>query len=61
MTRDRLLALLKARVGYQMPASKIAKLAGVSQSYLSEVLSGKKQMSEKIINYLGYKTVIIKK
>lgn len=61
VTKDYLLMLLKEEIGYKKTALKLSKKIGCSQSFLSEVLAGKKQMSETIINYLGYETTIMKK
>jgi hypothetical protein len=61
VTKDYLLMLLKDKIGYKKTALKLSKEIGCSQSFLSEVLAGKKQMSEVIINYLGYETTIMQK
>ena len=47
-------------ISYNLNARTLAKRIGVSQGYLSDVLSGKRGLSEKIRNFLGYRTVIVK-
>lgn len=51
---------LIAMISYNLNARTLAKRIGVSQGYLSDVLSGKRGLSEKIRNFLGYRTVIVK-
>jgi len=45
---------LKRRIGYDLQLCALAQELGVSHSYLSEVLAGKKTPGPKLIRALGY-------
>jgi hypothetical protein len=46
--------LLRGRVGYRRRANALARQLGVSHSYLSEVLAGKKLPGPKLLDALGF-------
>lgn len=46
--------VIRARIGYRKPQTALADELGVSRSYLSEVLAGKKKPGPGLLRALGY-------
>ena len=55
MTEKQLIELLKSRIKYNKTQIELAKELGVSRSFLSEVLAGKKSIGVMIPAKMGYK------
>jgi len=58
-TEQEVIEYLRNRIGYKYPQTKLAKELGISQSYLSEILSGKKQISLDVIRKLKLKVTYL--
>jgi predicted transcriptional regulator len=53
-SEDDIVAAIRARVSYDVGQSDIAQELGISQSYLSELLSGKKSLGPLVLKKLGF-------
>lgn len=51
----------KQMIDLDLTLSKMAKNIGVSKSYISEIISGKKCLTDKIITQFSSQGIIIKK
>lgn len=58
MTRDRVLALLRAECEKAGSQSAFAKLHGLSHAYVSDTLSGRRDPSKAILDALGLEAVV---
>ncbi len=52
---------VRSRIGYGCSASALAEKCGVSQSMVSEILSGKKTASLQTMKKLGYDVVFVRR
>jgi hypothetical protein len=58
MTNDEFLRLLRAECEKAGSQAKWAAARGISPSYLSDVLQGRREAGGKILDALGYKRVV---
>lgn len=54
VTADDVREMLKGKIGYNHGVRALAKQLGVSQGYMSDVLSGKRAPGPKILAALGF-------
>lgn len=55
--KKQLLEYLRSMIAYRQSASRVAKRLGVSRSYFSEVLAGKKEIGPTILKALKVQIV----
>lgn len=49
-----LLSRLRQQINYECNVTQLARKIGVNRSCLSSMLSGNRQLNNKVLNYLGY-------
>ena len=56
MTSREIADMLKARISYRKRQKAIAKVLGISQSYFSDFLAGKREAGPTILKALNFET-----
>lgn len=58
VTEDGILTMLKGKIGYDYSRSDMAKDVGVSPAFVTEVLAGRKGVTQKFLDYLEIEKVV---
>jgi antitoxin component HigA of HigAB toxin-antitoxin module len=58
ITKNQALNRLRAKISYDKKIKDLAKDFGVSSPFMSAVLSGKKSMTEQMLNAVGVRRVV---
>lgn len=61
VTPDELMTKLRQLIAEHGSQSAVAKKLDMTQSHLSDILSGKRNLSESVASAMGYKLVYVKK
>ena len=59
LTQDDARALIRQKVAKAKSAIKVAKELDISPAYLSDILAGKRDVSEAVAHKLGYKRLTV--